>query len=153
MKKVALALVMAGTVAMTGCMGTKKDTSNVNNDDLYIVFKNDRVYAFDDTKVMAGLMEHNEVAYFKAFIGAANGKTLVMGLSKTDSKEPHASGVYAMMEGHIVGREDFKGYILDTTTGKKTEFTSYYDMVKASNGLIKAPQWFMKKHAPKSDKK
>jgi hypothetical protein len=152
MKKVALVLGLAGTVALTGCTGAKKDTCNVNNDDLYIVYKNDRVYAFDDTKVMAGLMEHNEVAYFQSYIGAVEGKTLVMGLSKTDSKQPMASGVYNMIKGHIVGREGFKGFIM-AADGTKTEFTSYYDMVKASNGVIDAPKWYMKKHEPKKDAK
>lgn len=75
---------------------------NVN--DYYQVYKEGRIYIFDDFKTYEHFNQVGETAYRLTRIGAGpNGETLVFGLQKKDKKMRSGLGSVALYEGKAEG--------------------------------------------------
>ncbi len=71
-----------------------------NTNDYYQVFKEGRVYIFDDFKTYQSFINVGETAYRLTRIGAGqNGETIVFGLQKKDKKMRSGIGSVSMYDG------------------------------------------------------
>jgi len=75
---------------------------NVN--DYYVVYQDERIYAFDDFKVYQEFLDLGETTFRFTRIGAGpKGETVVFGLRKADKKNPMESGVLNLYDGKAEG--------------------------------------------------
>ncbi|GEM_PF-496674 len=76
----------------------------VNNDDVYLVEHENRLYVFDDEQVYASFMEHEETPYRLVRIGdGPNGSTLVFGLRDEDKAKSSGIASVDMYDGRLAG--------------------------------------------------
>ena len=99
MKKVLMPLAAAITAAtlLTACgqsnvkesMDTAAtEVASMNNNDLYEVHEDGRIYVFDDRATYESFLEVGETSYRKVRIGAGpKGETVVFGLTDADKKK------------------------------------------------------------------
>lgn len=75
-----------------------------NVDDYYQVYKEGRIYVFDDYKTYSSFNEVGETAFRLTRIGAGpKGETIVFGLTKNDKKMRSGLGSVALYEGTAEG--------------------------------------------------
>jgi len=93
-------------------LGISKSTYNVN--DYYQVYRDGRIYVFDDFKVYQSFLELGEATFRLTRIGAGpKGETVVFGLRKADKKKPMLSGVVNMYDGKVSGiKEGFYAEVI-----------------------------------------
>ena len=86
----------------------------VNNDDVYLIEHEGRLYVFDDEKIYASFMQHGETAYRLVRIGAGpGGATLVFGLRDEDKAKQTGIASVDMYEGRLAGAaENFFAIVL-----------------------------------------
>ena len=137
--------ILAGSLALTlaACANTdaentqvvKQDAAKVaavelNNDDLYEVHAEGRLYVFDDYKTYQEFLEVGETSFRQTFIGAGPaGQTVVFGMTSKDKKK-HFSKIagYNLYMGNQSASENFYGearlenriYVFDRIEDMKT---------------------------------
>ncbi|RDL43078.1 hypothetical protein DN730_16395 [Marinomonas piezotolerans] len=119
MKKVTLPMlgVIAASVLLTACGGSNVKTddampakASMNNDDLYEVHDEGRIYVFDDRDVYEDFLSVGETSYRKVRIGdGPRGETVVFGLTNEDKKKMSGIASVEMYDGELNGAEDFYG--------------------------------------------
>ena len=99
---------------------------NVN--DYYQVYKEGRIYIFDDFKTYDSFNQVGETAYRLTRIGAGpNGETLVFGLSKKDKNMRSGLGSLSLYEGIAEGvAEGFYGEVVKD--GRINVFSEWADL-------------------------
>ncbi|SEI74764.1 hypothetical protein SAMN05421831_10938 [Allopseudospirillum japonicum] len=82
----------------------------LNNDDLYEVHTESRVYVFDDYHLYQEYLTTGHTPYVMTRIGEGpEGKTLVFGLADADKKKRSGIASVDMYAGKLVGAENFYG--------------------------------------------
>lgn len=117
MKKTMLPLIGALTAAalLTGCAGSSTHSGahisdHMNNQDMYEVHDEGRIYVFDDRDVYESFLQVGETSYRKVRIGEGpHGETVVFGLTNEDKKKTDGIASIAMYDGELEGAEDFYG--------------------------------------------
>ncbi|TPE47751.1 hypothetical protein FJM67_14200 [Maribrevibacterium harenarium] len=121
MKKVLMPLAAAITAAtlLTACgqsnvkenMDTAAtEVASMNNNDLYEVHEDGRIYVFDDRATYESFLEVGETSYRKVRIGAGpKGETVVFGLTDADKKKMEGIASVDMFDGKLAGSDDFYG--------------------------------------------
>ena len=120
MNKKILPLVgmIAGSLLLTACVGSnaKSDKgmmmaeANLNNQDMYEVHEDGRIYVFDDHATYESFLEVGETSYRKVRIGEGpKGETLVFGLTDEDKKKVDGIASIDMYDGNLNGAEEFYG--------------------------------------------
>ena len=100
-------LVAALALVLAACGGNnvKKqpaETASLNNDDLYEVHHEGRIYLFDDFATYQSFNEVGETAYRKVFIGEGpKGETLVFGLTGKDKKKQSGIASIDLYQGKL----------------------------------------------------
>jgi hypothetical protein len=104
-KKISLAL--SALVLLLATSNTAIAEPHYNVDDYYQVYKEGRIYIFDDFETYASFNQVGETAYRLTRIGAGpKGETLVFGLSKKDKKMCSGLGSVDLYEGTTEGITD-----------------------------------------------
>lgn len=88
----------------------KNEEASLNNEDLYEVFEEGRLYVFDDHALYEEFLKVGETPYRKVNIGAGpNGETIVFGLTDADKKKLTGIAGPDMYFGKLAGAADFYG--------------------------------------------
>jgi len=85
--------------------------NNINNDDLYEVHAEGRLYVFDDKKTYDEFLSVGETSFRQTFIGSGpKGQTVVFGVTSEDKKK-HFSQIasYNLYHGLLASADDFYG--------------------------------------------
>ena len=137
-KKISLAL-SALSLFVASYTASAEPHYNVN--DYYQVYKEGRIYIFDDYKTYASFNQVGETAYRLTRIGAGpDGEILVFGLTKKDKKMHSVLGSVALYEGKAEGiAEGFYGEIVKD--GRINVFSEWADL-KAFLAVGEAPYRF-----------
>ncbi|MBJ7551346.1 hypothetical protein [Marinomonas ostreistagni] len=110
--------LLASSLLLTACAGSKTKTGPemaseampVNNQDLYEVHEEGRIYLFDDRATYKDFLAVGETSYRKVRIGEGpKGETLVFGLTNEDKKKTSGIASIDMFDGDLSGAEDFYG--------------------------------------------
>lgn len=113
--------VATGLIALsllTACGETVKkhdtkptaETMSLNNDDLYEVHHEGRIYVFDDRDVYEDFLQVGETSYRKVRIGdGPKGETIVFGLTNADKKKMSGIAAVEMYDGELKGADSFYG--------------------------------------------
>ncbi|MFD1384617.1 hypothetical protein ACFQ45_14695 [Rhodanobacter aciditrophus] len=119
MKKITLPTLglIAASVLLTACGGNVKSNDSMaaqsapmNNDDLYEVHDDGRIYVFDDRDVYEEFLTVGETSFRKVRIGdGPKGETVVFGLTNEDKKKMSGIASVEMFDGDLAGAEDFYG--------------------------------------------
>ncbi len=100
----------------------------VNNDDIYLIEHEGRLYVFDDVAVYQSFMQHGETAFRLVRIGAGpGGATLVFGLRDEDKAKTSGIASVDMYEGRLAGAETFYAEVLHD--GRFYVFSEWNDLV------------------------
>jgi hypothetical protein len=104
---------------LTACGGemVKKDEAkpmaeavSLNNEDLYEIHHDGRIYIFDDRAVYEEFLQVGETSYRKVRIGAGpKGKTIVFGLTNADKKKMSGIASVDMYDGALDAATPFYG--------------------------------------------
>ncbi|WP_067096586.1 hypothetical protein [Marinomonas atlantica] len=117
-KMLPLVAAIAGSLLLTACAGSnaKSDNdmmateANLNNQDMYEVHEESRIYVFDDRATYESFLEVGETSYRKVHIGEGpKGETLVFGLTSEDKKKTSGIASIDMYDGELSGAEEFYG--------------------------------------------
>ncbi len=129
----ALSLVLSSQMAFA--------EPHYNTNDYYQVYKEGRIYIFDDFKTYDSFNKVGETAYRLTRIGAGpKGETLVFGLQKKDKKMRSGIGSVAMFEGTAEGSKvGFYGEVV--VDGRINVFSEWADL-KAFLEVGEAPYRF-----------
>ncbi|SBS26922.1 hypothetical protein MAQ5080_00667 [Marinomonas aquimarina] len=118
MKKLSIAGLVASTVLLTACAGSSVKSDNemaaaeaqLNNQDMYEVHEEGRIYLFDDRATYEDFLAIGETSYRKVRIGdGPKGETLVFGLTNEDKKKTSGIASIDMYDGNLAGAESFYG--------------------------------------------
>ena len=110
--------VATGLVALTlltACGGAtvksnSAETASLNNDDLYEVHHEGRIYIFDDRDTYEEYLQVGETSYRKVRIGSGpKGETIVFGLTNADKKKFSGIASIDMYDGSLDGSSSFYG--------------------------------------------
>ena len=135
--------LLAATALMGGCVAndtksvssakaeTAKTEKAANNDDYYEVHHEDgRLYVFDDFATYQDFLAHGETTFRLTRVGAGpDGKTLVFGLLKADSKNTKGGvgiGSVDMYEGRLQGADKFYAEVI--AEGRYYVFTDWKEL-------------------------
>lgn len=137
MRKLTLSLMAAALLA--GCAGQEKkaEISSLNNDDLYEVHHDGRIYIFDDLAGYRDFLDTGEVAYRLTRIGAGpQGQTVVFGLSSEDKKKTSGIAGIDLFDKKLAAADSFYGEM--QMEGRIYVFDSYelMDEVRQMNGHV-----------------
>lgn len=100
----------------------------VNNDDVYLVEHEGRLYVFDDEQIYASFMQHGETAYRLVRVGAGpGGSTIVFGLRDEDKAKQSGIASVDMYDGRLAGAADFYAEVLHD--GRFYVFSEWDDLV------------------------
>lgn len=89
------------------------NSQTVNNDDIYLIEHEGRLYVFDDEQVYANFMEHGETPYRLVRIGdGPGGATVVFGLREEDKSKSSGIASVDMYDGRLAGSRDFYAEVL-----------------------------------------
>lgn len=100
----------------------------VNNDDIYLIEHEGRLYVFDDEQVYADFMQHGETPFRLVRIGAGpGGATIVFGLRDEDKAKTSGIASADMYDGRLAGAEDFYAEVLHD--GRFYVFGEWNDLV------------------------
>jgi len=137
-KKISFAL-SALSLVIASFTTTAAPHYNVN--DYYQVYKEGRIYIFDDYKTYNSFNQVGETAYRLTRIGEGpKGETLVFGLTKKDKKMRSGLGSVALYEGTAEGvSEGFYGEVIKE--GRIYVFSEWADL-KAFLSVGEAPYRF-----------
>ena len=122
MKTMNTILAASLTLALAACANNETKTSNqatqqetmvknLNNDDLYEVHAEGRLYVFDDKATYQEFLTVGETSYRQTFIGTGpHGQTVVFGMTSKDKKK-HYSKIagYNLYHGALAAAEVFYG--------------------------------------------
>lgn len=129
-----LLLTACGSNAVNDTIATNTQTESVvsqNNDDLYQVNHEGRIYLFDDFNTYQTFLEVGETAYRKVRIGEGpRGETLVFGLTNEDKKKTQGIASLDMYDGKLEGANNFYGETR-TEEGRIYVFSSLEEMTNA----------------------
>lgn len=119
MKFLPVATSLMALTLLTACGGemTKKadakpvaEAMAMNNQDLYEVHHEGRIYVFDDRTAYEEYLSVGETPFRKVHIGEGpKGETLVFGLTNADKKKTSGIASVDMYEGKLAGAEPFYG--------------------------------------------
>ena len=113
--------VATGFIALTlltACTETVKkqdsqpaaEAMSLNNDDLYEVHHDGRIYVFDDRAVYEDFLQVGETSFRKVRIGAGpKGETIVFGLTNADKSKMSGIASIEMYDGELNGADPFYG--------------------------------------------
>lgn len=110
--------LIASSLLLTACAGTNTQSGSdmaatevsLNNQDLYEVHDEGRIYLFDDRATYEDFLAIGETSYRKVRIGEGpKGETLVFGLTNEDKKKTSGIASIDMFDGDLSGAEDFYG--------------------------------------------
>lgn len=112
--KMCLAAGLAFSLAACGGNAAKPEQAaapQLNNDDLYEVHHEGRLYVFDDFGTYQQFLEVGETAYRQTFIGGGpKGQTLVFGVTGADKKKRYDQvAAYNLYSGTLDAASDFYG--------------------------------------------
>lgn len=114
--------------AMSAPLVETSKVAAVNNDDVYLVEHEGRLYVFDDEQVYVSFLAHGETAYRLVRIGdGPGGSTLVFGLRDEDKAKTSGIASVDMYDGRLVGAEDFYAEVLHD--GRFYVFSEWNDLV------------------------
>ncbi|TDO99456.1 hypothetical protein [Marinomonas balearica] len=100
---------------------------SLNNEDMYEVHHEGRIYVFDDKGIYESFMAVGETAFRKVRIGEGpHGETIVFGLTGADKKKTSGIASIDMYDGNLEGAEDFYGEM--RTEGRIYVFQSLEEM-------------------------
>lgn len=107
----------AALLTLSGCAGeanVKKEAKkaeqqvSLNNEDLYEIHTENRIYIFDDRAEMQSFLSVGEVPFRLTRIGAGpHGETVVFGLTKDDKKKGEKAAGPMMYDGKLKPADDF----------------------------------------------
>ncbi|RBO83349.1 hypothetical protein [Marinomonas aquiplantarum] len=107
---ITLLTACGGEMAKKGSAETMAESSAMNNNDLYEVHHEGRIYIFDDRDVYEDFLTVGETSFRKVRIGAGpKGETLVFGLTNEDKKKMSGIASVDMYDGSLEASEDFYG--------------------------------------------
>lgn len=118
MKKMSIAGLVASTLLLTACAGSsvksenemKAAAVNLNNQDMYEVHEEGRIFLFDDRATYEDFLAVGETSFRKVRIGdGPKGETLVFGLTNEDKKKTSGIASIDMYDGKLAGAESFYG--------------------------------------------
>lgn len=113
MKKITMPLIglVAASALLTACGGANvKSDSMANNDDMYEVHHEGRIYVFDDRDTYEEFLEVGETSFRKVRIGEGpHGETVVFGLTSEDKKKTSGIASIDMYDGNLKGANNFYG--------------------------------------------
>lgn len=119
MKLIPIATSLMALTLLTACGGqmAKSDSAEkmaeataMNNNDLYEVHHEGRIYIFDDRDVYEDYLAVGETSFRKVRIGEGpKGETIVFGLTNEDKKKTSGIASIEMYDGDLAGAEDFYG--------------------------------------------
>lgn len=103
--------------------------NTVNNDDVYLIEHEGRLYVFDDEAVYQSFMAHGETAYRLVRVGEGpGGSTLVFGLRGEDKEKREGIAAVDMYDGRLAGAaEGFYAEVLHD--GRFYVFSEWQDLV------------------------
>ena len=103
--------------------------NTLNNDDVYLVEHEGRLYVFDDEAVYRSFMSHGETAYRLVRVGEGPaGSTLVFGLRDEDKEKRSGIAAVDMYDGRLAGATDgFYAEVLHE--GRFYVFSEWNDLV------------------------
>ena len=126
-----LLLTACGTNSVDQTLATNQHTQAVesqNNEDLYQVDHEGRIYLFDDFATYQTFLEVGETAYRKVRIGEGpRGETIVFGLTNEDKKKTQGIASVDMYDGNLKGATEFYGETR-TEEGRIYVFSSLEEM-------------------------
>ncbi|MBJ7536704.1 hypothetical protein I8J31_03325 [Marinomonas sp. C1424] len=108
----ALSLLTAcgGENAKKGHTQPVAEAASMNNEDLYEVHHEGRIYVFDDRATYESFLAVGETTFRKVHIGEGpKGETIVFGLTSADKKKTSGIASIDMYEGKLAGAEPFYG--------------------------------------------
>ncbi|ETI58138.1 hypothetical protein [Marinomonas profundimaris] len=109
---VALTLLTACGGEMVKKEGAKPmaEAVSLNNEDLYEVHQEGRIYIFDDRAVYEDFLQVGETSFRKVRIGAGpKGETIVFGLTNADKKKMSGVASVDMYDGTLEAADPFYG--------------------------------------------
>lgn len=119
MKKIAMPLIglVAATTLLTACGGANVKSDDMaasapalNNQDLYEVHEEGRIYVFDDRDAYESFLKVGETPFRKVRIGdGPHGETVVFGLTNDEKKKMSGIASVDMFDGHLNGAQGFYG--------------------------------------------
>lgn len=100
-----------------------------NNDDVYLIEHEGRLYVFDDEAIYQSFMAHGETAYRLVRVGEGpGGSTLVFGLRDEDKEKREGIAAVDMYDGRLAGAaEGFYAEVLHD--GRFYVFSEWADLV------------------------
>ncbi|MDX1497495.1 MAG: hypothetical protein R3352_08070 [Salinisphaeraceae bacterium] len=103
--------------------------STLNNEDIYLIEHEGRLYVFDDEAVYQSFMSHGETAYRLVRVGEGpGGSTLVFGLRDEDKEKREGIAAVDMYDGRLAGAaEGFYAEVLHD--GRFYVFSEWDDLV------------------------
>lgn len=129
-----LILTACGTSSVDNTLATNTQTEAVvsqNNEDLYQVDHEGRIYFFDDFATYQTFLQVGETAYRRVRIGEGpRGETIVFGLTNEDKKKIQGIASVEMYDGKLQGSTDFYGETR-TEEGRIYVFSSLEEMTTA----------------------
>ena len=107
-----------------------KAAVELNNQDLYEVHHEGRIYVFDDHATYQEFLEVGETSFRKVFIGEGpKGETIVFGLTNEDKKKTSGIASMDMYHGKLAGADVFYGEM--RVEGRIYVFSSLEEMTTA----------------------
>lgn len=101
--------------------------ADLNNNDLYEVHQDGRIYLFDDADLYRSFLKVGETPFVIARIGEGpNGETLKFGLTSQDKKKTSGIASVELYEGNLMAAEDFYGEM--RIDGRVYVFSTLEDM-------------------------
>lgn len=129
-----LLLTACGTNSINDTLASTAQNETVapqNNDDLYQVNHEGRIYLFDDFTTYQSFLTVGETSYRKVRIGEGpRGETLVFGLTNEDKKKTQGIASVDMYDGKLEGATNFYGETR-TEEGRIYVFSSLEEMTTA----------------------
>ncbi|EAQ66001.1 hypothetical protein MED121_02280 [Marinomonas sp. MED121] len=124
-----LLLTACGTNSVDQTVAAHTQTEAVeNNNDLYQVDHEGRIYFFDDFATYQSYLQVGETSYRKVRIGEGpRGETIVFGLTNEDKKKTQGIASIDMYDGKLDGASDFYGETR-TEEGRIYVFSSLEEM-------------------------
>ncbi|MCW8355353.1 MAG: hypothetical protein ACPGRG_10335 [Marinomonas sp.] len=118
LKTLPIATSLVALTLLTACgeMVKKDETQpaaervSLNNEDLYEVHHDGRIYIFDDRAVYESFLQVGETTFRNVHIGEGpKGETIVFGLTNEDKKKVSGIASIDMYKGQLKGADDFYG--------------------------------------------
>ncbi len=133
-----------GLIMLSGLFFSTAPTQaqpHYNTNDYYQVYKEGRIYIFDDFKTYQSFNQVGETAYRLTRIGTGpSGETIVFGLQKKDKKMRTGIGSVAMYDGQAQGIKD--GFYAEVIKENRIYVFSEWDDLQSFLKVGEAPYRF-----------